>query len=366
MSFLTNIFAKKSEPIESYEDFWRWFQKHEKRFFKAVQEHRNIEKDFFDKLSPKLQELQEGFFFLAGMADSTTAELVITADGTIKNIVFVEELVMAAPKIDGWLFTALKPALDIKDVSIEMAGYTFNEENLSFYSNDHAEYPDEIDITLVHHELDKENKSTITNGTYIFLDNFLGELNFATTIDSLTVIGKAEAKKELVPIGKLKDFLIWRQKEFIEKYSGLRYSTENDHFSGFEARMKSGNMLVATINKGLLSWDCKASHPWILSIELKYDGESSHGMPDDETYQLLDEIEDKISLELPDYEGYLNIGRQTADSVREIYVACSDFRKPSKVLHQIQHSYANQLDIHFDIYKDKYWQSFNRFDPSYC
>ena len=84
-------------------------------------------------------------------------------------------------------------------------------------------------------------------------------------------------------------------------------------------------------------------------------------MPNSLTYDLLNEIEDKIMLELKDSDGYLNIGRQTADSVREIYFACIEFRKPSKVLHRIKKEYSNKIELDFDIYKDKYWQSFNRF-----
>ena len=131
------------------------------------------------------------------MDDDNTVELIITPDGTVKNIIFVEELISSAPEIEGWRFTALKPALDIKDVNIAMAGYNFNNEKLSFYSNEIPGCPDEIDITIIHKDFNEENKSTITNGTYIFLDNYLGELDFATTIDSLKVIGQNEAQKEL-------------------------------------------------------------------------------------------------------------------------------------------------------------------------
>ena len=74
----------------------------------------------------------------------------------------------------------------------------------------------------------EENKKQILNGTYIFLDNFLGEIDFLNNIDNLTTVSKKEAKKELVPIEKLKDFLTWRQKEFIEKYEGVRYDTEKE------------------------------------------------------------------------------------------------------------------------------------------
>lgn len=361
MKFLKSILRKKDEPIQSYADFWNWFQKHEKAFHKVVKENGNIEKVFFDRLSPKLQRLKDGFFFLTGMCDDHTVELVLTADGTVKNFVFVEELVMSAPKIEGWKFTALKPALAIEDVVIRMDGYTFSDESMSFYSNDNPAYPDEIDITVVHDELDEENKATIANGTYIFLDNFLGESESATVIDNLTVVGRDEAKEELIPIGKLKDYLVWRQKEFIEKYEGIRHDTESDNYSILEAELESGNKLLAVINTDLLEWDAKASHPWILTVEINYDGENSNGMPDEKSYKLLNEIEDEILTELKDVDGYLNIGRQTADGIREIYFACKEFRKPSKVMHQTQIKYADQIAVSYDIYKDKYWMSFNRF-----
>jgi hypothetical protein len=329
MSFLKSIFKAKDEPIQSHDDFWKWFQKNEKTFHRVVKGQGDIEKDFFDKLSPKLNELKDGFFYLTGMFDDNTAELVITVDGTTKNIVFVEELINSAPNIDGWKFTGLKPALDIKDVSIEMAGYKFNNENLSFYSNDLADYPDEIDITIVNDDFNEENKSTIINGTYIFLDNYLGELDFAVTIDNLTVLSKKEAEKELITIDKLKDFLKWRQKEFIEKYEGARYDTENDSYSILEAELESGNILLAVVNTELLNWDSKASHPWISVLALKYDGGNNNGMPNENDYKLLDKIEEEIMQELKDKDGYLNIGRQTAKGERDIYFACKDFRKHS-------------------------------------
>jgi hypothetical protein len=361
MGLLKNLFGSKEEPITSYHDFWSWFQKNEKDFYRCVEQHSNIEKNFFDKLSPKLNELKEGFLFLTGMYDDNTVELILTADGTIKNFVFVEELVQAAPVLKGWKFTALKPAMDINDVSIEMDGLKFGSENLSFYSNDLAQYPDEIDITIVHNDLNEENRSAFINGTYIFLDNYLGELDFATNIDNLEVVGKKEAIKELVPIGKLKDFLIWRQKEFIEKYDGIRLNTEKDNHSILEARLPNGNGLIAAINTDLLKWDKKGSHPWVLSIELKYDGTNNNGMPGKDSIALLEEIEDDILKELKDADGYLNIGRQTSDGQREIYITCKDFRKPSKVLHAIERKYADRIELSYEIYKDKYWQSFNRF-----
>ncbi|WP_090465633.1 DUF695 domain-containing protein [Mucilaginibacter sp. OK268] len=359
MSLLKSIFKKKETPIKTYDDFWSWFRSNEKSFFNVIKQQGDIEKEFFSKLSPKLNELKSGFFFLTGMMNDNTAELILTADGNIKNINFVEELVAAAPEINGWKLTALKPPSNIQDTYIEMAGYKFSSDNIWFYPNNNEWHPDEIDVTIIHPDLNENNRNDITNGVYIFLDNFLGELNFVTTIDNLNVVGNDDVEAERVPIEKLNDYLIWREKEFVEKYEGVRHDTEQDSYSAMEAELKSGNKLLAIINMDLLKWESKASHPWILNIEIKYDGSRRNGMPDERTYQLLSIIEDEIMADLKDYDGYLNIGRQTADGIREIYFACKDFRKPSAVLYRIQQKYGVALD--YDIYKDKYWQSFDRF-----
>jgi hypothetical protein len=360
MGLLQNLFGSK--PIHTNQDFWNWFTKHEKKFFKVVKRGNRIESDFFDKISPKLQELKDGYFYLTGMLDEHTAELIITADGLIRNFIFVEELVKDAPQLPGWKFTAHKPALNIDDVGITMAGQNFSHDNLSFYPTDFPAYPDEIDITVVHDDLNSTNENDIVNGTYIFLDNILGELNFATTIDNLSVIGRDNASDELVPISKLKDYLIWREKEFIEKYEGVWHSTEEDVYSAFEATLESGNPLLAVINMDLLSWDRKASHPWILRVAIRFGPpDVNNGMPDEDSYQALDQIEDRILSVLKDADGFLNIGRQTAEGVRDIYFGCKDFRTPSKLIYTLAPEYRPRLEMTYEIYKDKYWQSFNRF-----
>ena len=98
-----------------------------------------------------------------------------------------------------------------------------------------------------------------------------------------------------------------------------------------------------------------------MTVEIEYDGNATGGMPDKKTMAQLDQIEEEIIAQLKDSDGYLNIGRQTVENVREIYFACKEFRKPSKVLHTLIQAYPGDLKISCDIYKDKYWQSFDRF-----
>jgi hypothetical protein len=212
----------------------------------------------------------------------------------------------------------------------------------------------------VHHDYAEADKDMITNGIYIFLDNYVGELNSITTIDNVVVAGKLSAQKELIPISKLKHFLIWREKEFVEKYEGILVDTETANFSVLEAELENGDPLIATINTDILNWDKKASHPWLATLSIPYDGSENNGMPDQSIFDLLTEIENKALEQLKDFEGCLNIGRQTAENLREVYFACKDFRKPSKVLYELALQYPD-IEIKYEIYKDKYWRSFNRF-----
>ena len=48
MSFLKSVFGFKEEPIHSYSDFWKWFEKNEKSFYKVVKEGGNVKMFFFD------------------------------------------------------------------------------------------------------------------------------------------------------------------------------------------------------------------------------------------------------------------------------------------------------------------------------
>ncbi len=361
MSFFKKLFGKKEQPILSYADFWAWFQEHAPNFQSVVKRMGDIQRDFFSHVSPKLSELHEGFYLLTGMQDPETVELVFSAEGNLRNFVFVEELVAAAPPIPGWTFTAHKPAIDSTTFGVEMEGIQFDHKTLHFYPIEDSAFPDLIQIAVVHRDLTAENRPVITNGCFVFLDNYLGDLRVVTEIDQVFIVGKGDAAGELMTMDKLGPYLTWRQAEFVEKYEGERQNTEHGNYAIMEATLQNGKGLIATINQDLLQWDRKASHPWMVIVEIGYPSDGDHGMPDQSTADSLNTIEDKIIAQLPDHEGYLNIGRQTSENLRSIFMACRDFRKPSKVMEAIEKEYKGSFQIEFEIFKDKYWRSVERF-----
>ena len=363
MSFLKKIFGTEPKKIESNADFWSWFNTMSDKFLIAVKNRDNIEENFFNMLSQKLNELKPGYFYLTGMLSDHTAELVITADGDLNNIAFVEELVAAAPSIQGWKFTANKQPLSTEGLVIKMGAYEYKSGNMYFYAQESADYPDEINITVVHDDINDENSRDVIPGVFIFLEHNLGELNAMTIIDNLKIIGHGSlaAEKELIPIDKLQSFLQWRQKEFVERYDGTLYRTDNGGYAMMEGNLEDGSPLFAIVNTTLLEWDGKASHPWMFIVKIKYHAMNSSGMPDQDTVALLDQLEDELLADLKDYEGYLNIGRETVKGRREIYFACKDFRKPSIAGYRIQQKYGSEVGVSYNIFKDKYWSTLDRF-----
>ncbi|REC47108.1 DUF695 domain-containing protein [Chryseobacterium pennipullorum] len=348
---------QKDTQRNEYINFWDWFLTREQDFYNVVKNgaQQEIEKDFFDVISPRLTEIKDGYYFLTGMRDEATAELIITVDGEIKNIAFAEELIEEAPELAHWKFTALKPAIDIQKVNVNLDDNQFNKDNISFYANEQEEYPDEIDLVFVYHG-NAQNKNAMTTGVCIFLDNVLGELNFATQIDTFAVIGIDEAQKELIPIEKLKDFLDWREREFIEKYRTTQRADQEEEFSILRAHLENDRPLIACMNLGLLKYEATASYPWVCILKMHYNGDANDGLPEKEDFEKLSNIEDKAVEDLKK-EGYLYIGRESADNQKDSFFVGKDFRKISKVFNTLKKDNP-EYRISYRIFKDKYWQYF--------
>ncbi len=364
MSLRKKIFLDRDGASDkNYTTFWGWFMENEKSFHAIVSHEDNVDQNFLDKLFPKLQSLNPRFYCQTGMYDEETAELIVSAESDIKTFVFVEDLVAAAPTVERWRFTALTPPTGFHDANIEMDGYRFDANKITFISKDTIEYPDEIDLTLFHADFNETNNEIITSGTLIYLENALGELNTATLIDQIEVKAFADQSLEPIPIEKLGDFLLWKEKEFVEKYDGIHYHIERENYATLQGKDKDGLPLIAIISQDLLDWEAKASHPWMMIITIKYEN-GNNGIPDRNTSALLERIEEDISGNVGDTGNCLMLGRKTYNDTRTIYFACKEFRGISKKVSLIEHAYREKINISYDIYKDKYWITMNQFKQS--
>lgn len=368
MGFLSNLFGKdkisstKPEEVEDrYAHFWNWFAAHSDTFYELLQNQEDIEEKFLNPLGEAVRPISEHIYFLVGMNNEGIGEVIFTSDGVVKAMPLIEDLVGQAPSVPRWSFIAHKQAFDVGCYGIKMGEYTFDGEKMQFFADEQPAYPDLISLKLVHEDYKAEDKKMLENGCMIFLDNFLGELAFTNQVDEIELVASADGK-ELIPITKLKDYLLWREKEFIEKYKGLRKDTEQDTYSGIEGTLNNGMGLVGIVNNTLMEWDAKASHPWLMRIDIGYKSDNEGGMPNQQDYQLMNELEDGVIERLRDQDGYLNVARQTADGLREIFFACKDFHLPVHVMEDVLQRYReSSLQVDYVLYRDKYWKSLEMF-----
>lgn len=346
---------------KTYAEFWKWFSDHAQEFYEVIKSGQNVEENFINIFAPELDKIESQVFFLVGMEEDKKAELIFTPDGRIQNVFWAEKLVAEAPEIDNWKFRALKPASQNIDFAIKMHDLTFDRENIQFYPILHENYPDKIDLMFVYNAYHEEAHDDILNGIFIFLDNFLGEETMIQSIDKINVKGPQSVTEELIPLEKLKDYIIWREKEFVEKYQDVRHDPSNDEFTGFEGTVEGNKPILSTFNTSILNWEYKASHPWILVIMIHYTPEGEAGFPDAETYKVITAFEDDLELTLPSLSGYIFLGSETVDGLRETFIACREFRLATEAIHNLQVKYKDTLDMNYEFYKDKYWQSFERY-----
>jgi hypothetical protein len=362
MGLLDSIFKKKEKTIKTYKEFWDWFLENEKQLFKIIKSKNNVVEKVFPALDKALENINIEYYYQVGMFDDDTAEIIFTVDGKLEHFVFIEDIVAAAPTIPGWTFQALK-AKDTVSIGniIDMNDYSFHIGNISFYSIVDPETPDSVDITLVYQDFQEQDFKTIQHGCYIFLDHLLGEEASITLIDSCTIIGKESATEELIPTSKLGDYIIWREKEFLEKYDNISHNTEEDEYSSIDIQYESGESAVAIVDNYLMQWEYKASHPWMIVMEFKYNGEKQNGYPSSEEMEMLNKIEDEFVKKFKCTDGYLSLGRQTGINERTVFFACKEYRKPSRTLFDYISKYK-QFEFSYQIYKDKYWMTMERFN----
>lgn len=346
---------------QTYQHFWEWFAAQAAAFHQAIRERTEIETLFFHELAPQLEQVREKIWFMAGMFDSEIAEIIFTSDGDISSIVFIEELVAAAPAIQGWKFTALKQPAPLQDIDLGIEDYHFNRDTISFYANEHPEYPDEIDLTILHPDYTEDRHQVISAGTFLFLDSFLGELEMGTSIDRLSLQATPAPGATPIPVEKLASYLKWRQSEFVEKYGQAHYNTVQDAYAPMNAMMEDGRSLLALVNTGLLQWEGRVSYPWLLILEIRYDDSESAGHPDTQTLDRLEAMEEDFFKELYHACDCADIARQTGAGLRLLYLACKDFREPAKATDNLKRKYAGQFEVNYTIYKDKYWRTLAHF-----
>ena len=344
--------------MESSAVFWDWFTKHEKRYRDIASKPLDEREKLLDTLLENLKPFNPYLKCLLGKNKDGLNEMIITADGDIALFAKVENLIEVAPTLALWKFIAHKPASGF-GITIDMHGHKFDDTTLHFYPVTEPQMPDEISIIVTHNAFNEEDSESFKTAGNIYLENVLGELTVSTTIDFVE-IGAEPKDEELIPISKLPEYLNWRQKEFVEKYEHLQAEYFNEAFSEMEGANQDGKPMTAIIRSDVQYYGSKPAFPWLLHVEIGFDG-VKNGFPSILQLEQLKRIQAAITSILGNCADYHELGSKTFNNCLSIYYYLHDYKLASEALHEYIDKTISAFNISFFISRDKYWQRMEEF-----
>jgi hypothetical protein len=356
--------SQTSSPVKNKTNgaaaFWEWFAAHEYQVHGPGNQSRKIEA-FLTELIPQLKKFNPWLKALVGPCGAHRFELVITSDADIALFPKAEELIDAAPTLSGWIFTALKPALGLDKIRIEMYGCEFSDAVMQFYPVEDPKFPDKIRIVFVHRDYDRRREDDFRTGAFVLVENGIGELAAATKIDEYQVRGLPEPKEkiELIPLGKLEEYLNWREKEFVEKYVHVGNEHPPHQWGVVEGKTPEGQVIFAAVNRGYRHWEYKPAYPWLGQLEIRYRGDL-RGLPVPAQFRELEDIEKEVLALLPPGQ-IIHVGHSTFCHCRTVYLFTSDYRLIANPVMDYVEGKKTSFQLEFFIRKDKYWECLGDF-----
>lgn len=189
--------------------FWAWFNDHRE----VISRLESPEDPLWDEALGVLKKVDEGLWFEMSEPDGGVRDLVITAEGNEELFPLAEAVVRAAPKIAGWTFTALKPAMGF-EFTTEYEGIELDPASMWFIPLESEEDPDSVGVEIAIPGYDAESHRIYANAVLVILETGLGE----RAVAELAVVDVAEPPEDpeaagYIELPELADFLEWRKKK---------------------------------------------------------------------------------------------------------------------------------------------------------
>jgi hypothetical protein len=200
--------------MDTTSQFWKWFNDNNKSFTFLNSVDEGVKEKLLNDFLEQLHNYCDKIYFEIGGYPDQDQELIITAEGDKNYFDRVEELVAAAPKIDGWTFIAFKPPMP-DNFKSNWDDLELNTEDLWFLplSNDKTQDLG-IRVCFNNQDIIKDNE-TLTPLLYKMLDTILGEKSFALDIQYVDTDLLPEDPEEegLYPIIELPSYIEWHKSQ---------------------------------------------------------------------------------------------------------------------------------------------------------
>ena len=345
------------DGIYDFKDFWDWFVKHERRFVQMLNIDHQADNEFKSIFMSRLTEVWKECAFYIMKREKGVYEITFNISNQLRRVVTVEELIAAAPVLENWIFSAFTKPVEAAEYKCTVGNFSFDSSEVYFFSTQHAERPDMVDIAVVHKNYDKVYHEQAQGACIKFIQHLVGELEMLTQLDRLQIRPAAAGDPELIPLAKLPAFLRWRETEFVEKYKGVVYNKKGDPEDKYlmleSAPTSTGLVSIATVDRYAICWNETASYPWILTVTLSF--EKKEDEPEKTTEAAINVFQQALKRTVDGYEEYLFLSHDYYNDVVTTYIACNEFREISKITEDLLREFDEQFTLGYAIHLDKYW-----------
>lgn len=142
--------------------------------------------ELLDEFLEQVHEIDNGLFFELSEPDDGLNELVITAEGKRELFSLVDQVVAAAPKLNGWKMIALRPPMGF-GFTINYEGIKLDPEKLWFVPLVAGRTGQHFGLRIMVPKLRPAQEQAALNAAWILLDTGLGERQCAEVIEHLEV-----------------------------------------------------------------------------------------------------------------------------------------------------------------------------------
>ncbi len=198
-----------TEKKKNIREFWDWFKANEKILQGlAGQDDGEISTD----LREKLHEYNQKLSFEVSVSENGVKELIISASGEKEQFPSAEDLVLEAPKIEGWSIIPLVPPKGFASV-FDFEGMRFDPKEIWFLALTSKADSSALGLQIGIKDLAQDSIQVVTSGVWTLIDIGLGEKISVEEVQHVQVINLPDEpeKQGYVKLEKLTDFINWRK-----------------------------------------------------------------------------------------------------------------------------------------------------------
>lgn len=190
--------SQNMDMPDQIHNFWSWFTQNKSRFSNLELDRENLVPEIVDHL----RQLSQNLTIEVEPPKSGIRVMAISADGIEKDFPLVKQVVAAAPSIEGWRIVAFRQPGKLKGMELKYLGITLDTDKMWILP---IEDKDGFDLIIFFPNYTDDKRNLFINGTYVLLDNAIGEYNVVKGIRTLDFqkLPPANDRKGIVPFTDL-------------------------------------------------------------------------------------------------------------------------------------------------------------------